>query len=416
MADLQKVPESDLGDNFNANRGRRTTLLSNLENEALLEKSGSPNLSVFIKLYFITMGFANSIYLFLLMASMHYFKQKYSRFTFSIWSMFALKFPVFMLFPFVPYLSKVSLTPWIIGTTVVCYIFLILSFITAWKMPNTGAGLALCLALQATGALVSLASQAINLRVLLFYHYSSVAYYYASGVVSSLVLSSLGLLLVELKVEGEKFMCLMLSFVGLVVVFACIMQLQVGREATFVSKSAQAARGPQLTFESFKNSISTVRETAGILLVTLTLTAITYRTIFYELNPSIISQAVWINITNLVVNSSEFFGRLFGDLFRLNFIIHSLDWYPWLYNLIICGLFIWSRQQIYNDFWGLFWPLIILLTFRNGFAITYYQSKIAAKNLLDPNCIIIGHFAKEAGNALGAVISLALLALKNYLH
>ncbi len=416
MADVLKVPVSGLEDNAEAYPARRTTLLSNLENEALLEKSGSPNLSAFTKAYFITMGFVNSIYLFLLMACMHYFKQKYSKFTFSIWSMVALKFPIFLIFPFVPFLSKVSLTPWIIGTTLMCYVFLVLSFLTAWKMANSRTGLCLCLALQATGAVFSLASQAINLRVLLFYHYSSVAYYYASCVAASLALSSIGLLLVEMKVEGELYMWSMLAVVGFAVLVGCMMQLQIEKEATFISKSAQAARGPQLTIDTFKKSIASVRETATILLVTLTLTAITYRTIFYELNPKVISQAVWINITNLLVNSSEFFGRLFGDLFRLNFIIHSFSWYPWLYNLIICGLFVWSRQQVFDDFWGLFWPMIVLLTFRNGFAITYYQSKIAAKNVLDPNCIIIGHFAKEAGNAFGAIISLALLALRNYLH
>jgi hypothetical protein len=286
----------------------------------------------------------------------------------------------------------------------------------ALRYPNSAGSLLWCLGFQAVGALLAHTLQAVNLRVILFYHYSVVAYYYASAVFGCLMLSGLGLILGYSGLEGQQFMLSMLIFTAAFIVLACVLQLILHMDPYFKEKTKQEANYPEISIERLKGSIEVVRQPAGMLLLTLMLTAITYRTIYYEVGPINISQAVWINATNIVVNSSEFIGRSLGDLFRLNFIIHKCEWYPWVYNIIICGLFILNKKWIFDGFWGLFWPLIIFLTFRSGFAITYYQAKIAAKNPNDPNCVIIGNLAKETGNAFGAILSSLVLLFKNYVN
>ena len=109
------------------------------------------------------------------------------------------------------------------------------------------------------------------------------------------------------------------------------------------------------------------------------------------------------------------FGHI-GDLFNLNFFVHEFFWYPWVYNIIITGLFILDTKSIFDSYWGIFWPMLIFLTFRNGFAVTYYQAKIVARNPNDSNCVIIGNFAKESGNAFGAFISVFILMVKGFVH
>lgn len=393
----------------------RTRYHSDVENEALLARKPE-QVPVFVKLYFMVSGFTNSAFFFFMISTMHYFKAQYSSFTFSVFSMLAVKGTVFLIFPFVPLISKLKISVWVIGCTLCTYLCLIAAYQVAQRQPNTAGSLCWCLACQALGALLANTLQAVNLRVVLFYHYSVVAYYYASAVFGCLVLSGLGLALGYSGVEGQPFMVSMLVFTGCFIALACVLQLVLHGDSHFAEKCKQEARLPGMSAERLKGSIEVVRQPAGMLLLTLTLTAITYRTIYYEVGPTLISQAVWINATNIVVNCSEFLGRSLGDLFRLNFVIHRCEWYPWVYNLIICGLFVLDKKWIFDGFWGLFWPLIMFLTFRSGFAITYYQAKIAAKNPNDPNCVIIGNLAKETGNALGAIISSLVLLFKNYVH
>ncbi len=393
----------------------RTRYHSDIENEALLARKPG-QVPVFVKIYFATSGFTNSAFFFFMICTMHYFKAQYSGYTFSVFSMLAVKATVFLIFPFVPLISKLKISPWIIGCTLGTYLCLLVAYQLALRYPNQPGSLMWCLASQAVGALLSNTLQAVNLRVVLFYHYSVVAYYYASAVFGCLVLSSLGLALGFSGIEGRTFMLTMLVVTGFFMGLACVLQSILHVDSHFNEKCKQEASLPPISIDRLKGSIEVVRHPAGMLLLTLTLTAITYRTIYYEVGPATISQAVWINATNIIVNSSEFLGRSLGDLFRLNFIIHKCEWYPWVYNIIICGVFIINKKWIFDSFWGLFWPLIIFLTFRNGFAITYFQAKIAAKNPNDPNCVIIGNLAKETGNAFGAILSSLVLVFKNYVN
>lgn len=389
---------------------------SNLENERLMENIIGPNTSTFILIYFCVMGFVNSILSFYLMSTMYYFKERFKNYTFSVLSMAAVKFPAIILLAFVPYLSRLKLTGPIIIATLGNMFFIIGSYMVARIYPNSLKGLILCLLFQLGGAILTLISQTLTLRIILFYHYSVVAYYYASAVFGCLLLCSIGIFLTEFGVSDESFMMCLTSITGVMTLIACVMQLVLDRDDYYRTKARHAENMEGLTFGRLKVSIASVYEPASVLLFTLTMTAITYRSIFYEISPTSVNGAVWINVTNIVVNASEFVGRSLGNVFRLNFIIHGFDWFPWVYNLIINGLFIWNNIKIFDHFWGLFWPLIIFLTFRNGFAITYYQSKIAAKNPNDPNCVIIGNLAKESGNCVGAIISLIVLGLKGYIH
>ena len=168
--------------------------------------------------------------------------------------------------------------------------------------------------------------------------------------------------------------------------------------------------------DALKRSIMHVKEPVSMLLLTLTLTAVTYKSIFYEIGPSTIDASIWINATTLVMCSCQFIGVSLGNQFRLNFFIHSFEWFPWFYNVVIVGVFIWNSQAIYDQFWGLFWPLLILLSFRCGFVITYYQSKIAANNPNDPNCVIIGNLSTTVGVFFGSIIGLFVLMIKDFVH
>ena len=388
---------------------------SAIENEALLSKP-EVELTWITKIYFMHIGFVTSVFFYFLLVTMHYFKKQYANFTFSIYSMTAVKTPVFLLVPLVPLLSKVKLTLGFISAIWIFQAFLIGTTLIAIHFPNTSKSLVWCLILQAFGAFFALAAQAISLRSVLFYHYSSVSYFYASAVFGCLSMSGLGIVFSYSRISDLTFVYLMLGLSTAVVVSTSVMQLIMQNDQFYARKAEELARIQQVSFSQLKTSFQIVIEPASILLLTLTLTAITYRTVFYEIGPSNIQQGVWINITNIVVNAFEFIGRSMGGNFRLNAIVHEFHFYPFLYNIIINGLFIWNNRDIFDAYWGLFWPLIILLMFRTGFTVTYYQAKVAAKNPNDSNCLIIGNLSKEAGNAVGAIISVGVLALKSYLH
>ncbi len=388
---------------------------SDIENESLLSKPKS-ELTWVTRVYFMHIGFVTSVYFYFLLVTMHFFKKQYASFTFSIMSMAAVKLPVFLLVPLVPILSKIKLTIGFISAIWVFLAFLAGSTFMAIRFPNTVQSLAWCLGLQAFGALFVLAAQAISLRSVLFYHYSAVSYFYASAVFGCLSMSGMGIVFSYARVDDHTFVYLMLAVAVASVVSTTVFQVVMQNDAHYARKAEELSRIQQVSLEQLKKSFLVVIEPASVLLLTITLTAITYRTIFYEIGPSSISQGVWINVTNVVVNTLEFVGRSMGDNFRLNTVVHDFHFYPFLYNAIINGLFIWNNKAVFDAYWGLFWPLIILLMFRTGFTVTYYQAKVAAKNPTDSNCLIIGNLSKEAGNALGAVISLGVLALKNYLH
>ena len=110
---------------------------------------------------------------------------------------------------------------------------------------------------------------------------------------------------------------------------------------------------------------------------------------------------------NIRVNIAEFIGRIQGYNINYKPIIDNFYWFPWVYNIIVNGAYLWGDIAIYDSYWVLFAILLLFLCYRNGLAMTYFVSK-AVLETKDPNCGMIMNYAKGAGMAFGSLICLGI--------
>lgn len=142
------------------------------------------------------------------------------------------------------------------------------------------------------------------------------------------------------------------------------------------------------------------------------LEGITYRTVFFEMGPSYINATVWNNIVNLVSNVSEFFGRYLGYLPVMEPIVDLFHWFPWVHNILVCGLYLWGNQSMYDTYWPVFTLFLFFLCFRVGITISLLVSR-AIKQTHDPNAPMMMNYLKNFGIAVGGVLSLLIHTFKH---
>lgn len=416
------VPPEKVDDKSRSMFEDRARILSNssymeleyMANEKLHEnlQLARNNTDNWIKAYFWILGFNSTIFVSLIHTTLHYFKSKYRDYTFSFLSLAALKLPIFVTIFIVIGLRRVTFSIQLILSAIGMLVSFIGTYNCAKNMPDSVSGLLLTIGLQALGAVFQYIFQATAIRIAAFYDPKCISFYYASASLSSILTSCVALVAVYYKASKDTFMFLFCLY-GAISVFLCMVAHSVLMSSEYYQKRINDEYNPEdgslkQVYESFKKVTGDLKT----LLVTVMLTAITFKSVFYEICPSFIEDSLWNNSVNIGTQIAEFFGKYLGYDFKFKPVIDYFYWFPWVYNIIINGVYIWGDTNIYDSYWIVFSVLLIFLCFRHGLAITFFVSK-AIIQTKDPNCGMIMNYGKEAGLAFGSVICLGVGYLKH---
>ena len=104
------------------------------------------NTTGWIKLYFVIIGYQSSFFYYVILATMHYFKERYTNYFFSFYSLAAVKIPVILTLVFISLLRRVSFSYQILISLIGFLLCFIGSHYTSRHYPNTDKGLSLTLA------------------------------------------------------------------------------------------------------------------------------------------------------------------------------------------------------------------------------------------------------------------------------
>lgn len=368
-----------------------------------------------IRVYFWIIGFNSSFFFTMMLTSMHYFESKYRAYSFAFLSMAAVKMPVFAALFLIVAFRRVSYSFQLVVGAIGFLSSFIATYQCAERMPHTRTGLFLVLLFQIFGSLFQFVFQANAIKIASFYHPRCISYYYASNALCAIVSSCVAFLAVYLKTSMDTFMIIFCSFAAGTVAICVISHLLLRRTPYYRKRINEEHKPEDGNWTQIWESLKKITMDLKTLIITVALTAITFRTVFYEIRPSFIVDSVWNNSVNIGVNVAEFFGRFQGYDSWYKPVIDFFYWYPWVYNILINGGYLWGNKEIYDNFWVLFSILLLFLCYRNGLAITYFVSK-AVLETKDPNCGMIMNYGKGAGLAIGAIVSLAIGLLKHSLN
>jgi hypothetical protein len=365
-----------------------------------------------IRLYFWILGFNSALFFTMMMTSMHYFKIKYKEYTFSFISLAAVNLPVFLAIFVISGLKHISNSSQLMVSLTGALLSFYACYYFAKTMPDSATGMTLVTLFQVLGSLNQYTFQANAIKIASFYDPKCISFYYASNTLCAISSSLIAFLAVYYKATRDGFMIMFCVFLG-VVVFICLVTHSIMMYSKYYQKRICEEHDPEDgKLDQIYESFLKVKGDLIILLVTVALTSITWKSVFYEIKPSFIDDSIWNNSVNIGTNGAEFFGKLQGYNFSFKPILDYFYWFPWVYNIIINGAYIWDNTDIFDTYWVLFSVLLLFLSYRNGIAITFFVSK-AVLETKDPNCAMIMNYSKAAGGALGSIICLGVGYLKH---
>jgi len=375
----------------------------------------APKPDLFLLLYFSLLGFCSSLIFFLVLSTMHCFKATYPDYAYSFYSMAAVKFPIFITLFVIRFVGNFSYSLQIVGGLIGSLLGFIGTVQASRVFPKTGTGLAVTLTFQSVGAVCTFVFQAIAVRVASYYSTEVYAYYYAQAAFACVVTSGLGMFMVwegvDIQTSVNVIMAIAILFYG----GTAAVHLAFVRTDPYFRDHINARRKLQtVRFWKLADVYSIIKGKFWTLAIILCLLAITYRTVFFEICPSTIDYGLWVNAVTIGSNCAEFVGRYTGDVPTMSWIVKWFHWYPWVYTAVICWVYLWGAQSVRDSLWGLLWILMLAVAFRTGICITYYVVA-AMGDAHEPNAAMIMNYGKEFGAAIGALISLGVVALKAHI-
>ena len=145
-----------------------------------------------------------------------------------------------------------------------------------------------------------------------FYDPVCISFYYASAVMACVLTSLFGIYLSYHKLDPEQFMNIMVYYSILVVIIGFVTHLLIRRSNYYRQTISKSDQSSAVTFLGLSNSFEKISQPFWILVMTVTLTAITVRSVFFEIRPSFFDETRWINSINIGSNIMEFLGRSLG--------------------------------------------------------------------------------------------------------
>ena len=361
--------------------------------------------------YFIVLGMNSNLFFYLILVTVHYFKHYFPRYPVSFLNLAAAKAAIFITLFVLKLTSYASYNSQIISGCV----GYIACFITIVKISESsdesGQTYATVLALEFLGALFSFVYQAGAIRVASFYDKSVYSYYYASAVAAAVISAMLGIILVYGRYSLSTFIWTITGLATVIASACIIFQIAMSRTTFYIENVVNGKHQPVFSFQNLKEIYDNIRPHFWWMVLTNVLIGITYSSIFFEIGPSRINYGIWVNAANIGANLGEFMGRSIGDISQLDWIVTKLQWYPFLYNVVIIGVFLIDDQSIFDKFWIIFWVMMFLLLFRAGFCITHYIVS-AVGHRKEPNTALLVNYGRELGIALGSIVSLLVVYTK----
>ena len=329
------------------------------------EEKKAEKASIWRKIYFLVLGFNSTLFLTLLITTMHFFKARFSSFKLSFIVLVSIKLTILIsIFPVV-WFRKFSLS----FQVLTCSIGMIGCFLATFKValffPDSGFGLGFVILFLVMGALFQFQFQANALRVVTFYGSECVAIFYSAAVLIVILCSLIAFTVLYITSNQLLFMLTFSIIGGGTVAVFVLSHLILRVTPYYIRMKNEHLNSEAGSFASIAEGFQRVKYDFWTIMITLTLTSITMSTIFFEIRPTIFPEPIWINGINLAEKVIEVFGRYTGAFPLMEPIVTQFYWFPWVYNVIIIGVYLLGNQQVYDTFWNGFVLILLFLFFRS---------------------------------------------------
>lgn len=403
-----------------SNRKESIYLYSDLENDIEISKYNDVKGRVmyskapatpFIKFYFLMMGLSSVMPFVFNYATIDIGEKQYKGYYYSFFSMMSCNLGIVTVIPFIKMLQFTSLNFQIyLGIsgvmTGVFFMYWILS-LTSYSM-STFTALNVVLVVVCT---FKYFYQSASIRVATFYDDSCVAYFYTGIPAGNLVSCFLRILSAYYNMSDQSFLGFYLVLVILIVSLSVLLQVYLSSTDHFKNCEEKSIyHQEKINLEDLIKTYKTIPFEVWISFITNLLHGTFFPAPVYSIIPRNMSMVYWCNIVTIVGAIGDSFGRYFGDVLSLNWVVRLFYWYPVLVGGVVSYMFVKDDKDLNEKYWVYLIIMLLILSFRTGLSITYFGSKI--NTIGDQNASILLNYTIGAGYFLSGFTSFIIIAFK----
>ncbi len=365
----------------------------------------------FIKLYFLMMGFSSVMPFVFNYATIDIGEKKYRGYYYAFFSMLSCNLSIVTVVPFIKLLQHQSFT-FQINLSLLGVLASVLGM-SYFLQVETGSSLNYLLL---NGILMLACTfkyfyQSSAVRIATFYEDSCVAYFYTGIPVGNLVSCALRILLAYLDFSDEAFMTIYIVVVSSVLLSSFLLHAHVSATEHYQFCAANFVEEKErLSMQEIKETYRKIAFEVWISFYTNLLHGTFFPAPAYYLAPAGLSFVYWCNIVTILGAVADSLGRYLGDLAILDWVIRWFYWYPVFAGTVITYFFVMNDSSLNQRFILLLLAVLGLLSFRTGFSITHFASRI--NKLADQNSSILLNYSIGAGYFFSGFASFVIIAFK----